>query len=219
MEQVSRRARPRRSAAETYQREFAVLSGFCARSLVMTEDGPQPLEWIAVGDKVLTRDAGFQPVLWVEHNKLSMSTLQHLPELAPVRVERGAFDDDLPNRDMMLSPSQLIYVERTFDKDSDDGVLIAADVLAPRLVPIERPKAERVNYVSLLLDGHHLIQVEGVWAGSLFIADAANNLPDSDPICTQLRDRVMEPVAPILPREDSQVFLANKNASLLHKRA
>lgn len=219
MRERSRRAGPRLSAAETYQREFAVLSGFCATSLVTTEDGPTALEWIAPGDKVLTRDAGYQPVLWVEHNKLSMSTLQHLPELAPVRIERGAFDHGLPTRDMLLSPSQLIFVERSLTEPNGDGVLIAADVLAPRVVPAERPKAELVNYVSLLLDGHHLVQVEGAWAGSLFIADAASNLPEADPICERLQESVMKPAAPILSREASDTFLTRRNAAAMQKRA
>lgn len=178
-----------------------------------------PLEWVAQGDRVLTRDSGYQPILRIEHTRLSMATLRHLPELAPVKIECSALDHDLPTRDIVLSPSQLVYVDRDPVQPGRGGVLMPADVFAPRVEPKERPKSEQVNYVSILLNGHHMIQIEGAWVGSLFIADIASDLHPHDPMFQGMTKGEMVPVAPILRRSDAIAFLRSRNAPKTRKSA
>ena len=178
-----------------------------------------PLEWLGRGDRVLTRDAGYKPVLRIEHTRLSMATLKHLPELAPVKIEAGALDHELPSRDLHLSPSQLVYVDRDPAQPGAGGVLVPADAVAPRLDPTSRPKAELINYVSVLLDGHHLIQIEGAWVGSFFIADIGHDLHPDDPMLVGVSNGYMTPAAPILRRKDADAFLSRRRSHVERRLA
>jgi len=44
---------------------FTITSGIAAGTTLLTQSGIVPVESIAVGDKVITRDRGLQPVRWV----------------------------------------------------------------------------------------------------------------------------------------------------------
>lgn len=168
-------------------REFAVLAGAVSTAMIETDDGPIPLDWIACGDRVLTRDAGFQTVLWVARTPLDIAFMRAYPEVGPVTLEKGLLGKGCPVVDLVVSPSQLVPLH-----DPDLGqVLVSADVIAEPIYPSSRQKRERFTYVNVLLDKHHLIRVQGTWMGSLFTADL-----DTDN-CT---DGHMHPVAPIVSR-------------------
>ncbi|MGO4914152.1 Hint domain-containing protein [Pseudogemmobacter sp. W21_MBD1_M6] len=38
------------------------MTGFTAGTMITTLDGLIPVEWLRAGDRILTRDRGFQPV-------------------------------------------------------------------------------------------------------------------------------------------------------------
>ena len=67
------------------------------------------------------------------------------------------------------------------------------------------------TYVSVLLPAHHLIEVNGMWMGSLFVADMAADVLPTDPVRAGLAAEVMEPVAPIIARVDAARFLAARD--------
>lgn len=167
--------------------EFAVLSGVASTAIIDTEDGRIPLDWIACGDRVLTRDAGYQTVRWVARTVLDVATLQKYPEVAPVIVHADTFGDHGPEVDLVTSPSQLFPCARA------DGteVLISADVVGEPVYPSLRRRDERFVYMNVLLDTHALIRVDGVWVGSVYTGDLEG---DGD------ADGPMTPVAPILER-------------------
>ncbi len=195
------------------------MAGFDPLAGVMTDDGPTPLEWIGEGDRVLTKSGTYEPVLWVERSRLTMGAIRDLPELAPVRIERGALDDDTPDRHMFVSPSQLLFVRRNLNDPSGDGVFVPASVVGHQVDPALRPAAEEISYVSLLLPSHHMIEVDGAWMGSLFLADLALELEPDDPVRASLSADVMEPAAPILGRQAAMQFLATRAAMASRKSA
>ncbi len=176
-------------------REFAVLSGAVSTAIVETEDGPIPLDWIACGDRVLTRDAGFQPVRWIARTPLDIAFLRTYPEVAPVTLPGGLFGNGSPIVDLVVSPSQLVPLTGV----DGDEVLISADVVGEPIYPMSRPKSERFTYVNVLLDGHHLICVQGAWMGSLFTADLGRADDEAGE---------MIPLAPIVSRSDALTLWA-----------
>lgn len=219
MDELARRRRPRRHAGRTFKRDFAVLAGFDPTASVMTDEGPTPLEWIGTGDRVLTKGGTYEPVLWVERSRLHMGAIRDLPELAPVRIERGTLEEDVPDRHMFVSPSQLLFVHRDPADPTSDGVLVPACTVGEQVDPALRPAAEQITYVSLLLPAHHVMQVDGAWMGSLFLADLALELGPDDPFRGSLSADVMEPAAPILGRQEALQFLATRSANAAGRTA
>ena len=83
--------------------------------------------------------------------------------------------------------------------------------------PVQGALLGRINHV--LLPAHHLIQVDGAWMGSLFLADLAADLGTDDPMWAAFGGHVMEPVAPILGRRAAVQFLAPRAAAQAGKSA
>ncbi|MEL7091974.1 MAG: Hint domain-containing protein [Pseudomonadota bacterium] len=219
MDNSARRTHPRRIAGDSARREQAVLSGFDPAAMVMTEDGPVPFEWLAVGDRLLTRDGGYQPVIWMDRSRLTIGEMREYPEYAPVRIQRGILDADLPLRSLYVSPQQLVHVSRDPQNMSGNGVLIAADHICDPVDIQDHPAAEVITYVSVMLPAHHLIHVEGTWMGSLFTADLGAELPPTCPVKNALAADSMQPVAPILSRDDARQFIALRGQTNARRHA
>ena len=185
----------------------------------MTDEGPLPIEWLSTGDKLWTRDGGYQPILWMDRTRLSMAELRELPQLAPVELPESLVAPDQPHHKVRVSPSQLVFFTRRPGDANCGGVLIEANMLEPSVNPMDRRNSDEVVYVSILLPAHHLIQVEGLWMGSLFLADLAADLEETDRLRAGLDAPVMEPVAPILDRNDALNFLTQRNQFTAYKRA
>ncbi|MEO1778208.1 MAG: Hint domain-containing protein [Pseudomonadota bacterium] len=207
MNELARRRHPRLRVGMEFDREYAVLAGFCPSATVMSDDGPLPLEWLSEGDRVLTRDSGYQPVLWIERTRMTRRMLTAVPELAPVQIAPGTFGATQPDRTLNVSPSQLVFVERDPTVRGGQGVLLPANELGSAAAAGSHPRP--ATYVSILLPGHHLMQINGVWMGSLFLADLAADLLPSDPMRAALDDEVMQPAAPIISRQDAARFLVS----------
>lgn len=172
-----------------FEREFAVLAGLPPTTVVTTEDGPAPLDWLAVGDRVLTQDMGFQTIRLIERTTLFMRDLTDLPEFAPVYLKADTLASGVPARDLLVSPRQLCLTAHL-----DQKVLVPAQALGTQIDPALYPKRSRVEYVSLLFDNHHLIECDGMAFGSVFVADLCFGLT-APPIRS---DGPMRPAAPIL---------------------
>lgn len=187
-------------------REFAVLSGAVSTAMIDTEDGLVPLDWIAVGDRVLTRDAGYQPVRWIACTPVDNPFLRAFPEVSPVTVPADQFGEGCPSHDLILSPSQLLPLSGV----KQGEVLVSADVVGDPIYPECRSRREKYTYVNVLLDEHHLVRVEGAWMGSLFTADLGSDADDS---------AVMTPLAPILDRAAALTLWAGLAYSAMQRRA
>lgn len=219
MDELARRRRPRRYESDKLKREYAVLAGFDPSTTVVTDNGPTPLEWLNEGDRVKTFGGGFEPVLWIDRTRIEMGKLRDLPELAPVMIRQGTLDDGLPERHIVVSPSQLIYMRRDPTQPNGEGVLVPASALGTRIDPRSRPAKELVTYVSVLLPAHHLMHVDGALAGSLFLADLALTFDSDDPVFAALEADVMEPAVPIVSRHDAPWFLKSRNMKAIGQTA
>ena len=58
-----------------------------------------------------------QTVTWLGHRRISLAAHPQPETVAPIRIERDAFADGMPHRDLLVSPDHAIFV---------DGVLICA---------------------------------------------------------------------------------------------
>lgn len=179
------------------ERTFAVLAGLPPSLVVTTEDGPAPLDWLAVGDRVLTRDAGFQPVRLIERTRMTMKDLVDVPDFAPVLLPADCVSPGGPAQDLLVSPHQLCLIGKP-----DGEALVPARALGQQIDPKARRLFLRINYVSILFDEHHLLELAGMFFGSLFTADLNVGLARC-PIGTE---QPMRPAAPIQQEVDEMVM-------------
>lgn len=139
---------------------------FVAGSLIDTDQGPKPVEQIAVGDLVLTRDNGYQVVKWVGNHAQTPASFAARPDLAAVLVDKGALSEGLPERDMRVSPWHrlLICGQRA------ELMFGEYEVLVPAIHLVGQPGITRETtpqtYVHLMFDDHQIIRADGAWSES-----------------------------------------------------
>lgn len=126
---------------------------FMPGTLIRTPDGEQTIESLTAGDLVLTSEGDAQPVLWIGRQTVSTVFADPLRVL-PVRITEGALDDNLPVRDLLVSPDHALLV---------DGVLIQAGALVNgTTIRRESNVPVTFTYYHVELADHALILAEGV---------------------------------------------------------
>lgn len=126
---------------------------FLTGSLIETEFGPQPIEHLQPGQRLVTLEAGrpaLRPVRWVGHR------LVNVPEQAdegdyPVRIRESAFGPGLPRRDLLLTAEHCLFVE---------GVLIPVRMLVNASSIRHDLSLRRFAVHHVELDRHSIILAE-----------------------------------------------------------
>lgn len=125
---------------------------FAAGTAISTPMGAVPVESLKAGDLVLTADGAVRPVRWLGRQTVSMRFGDPL-RVTPVRVKAGALDENVPSRDLVLSPDHALLV---------DGVLIHAGALVnASSVVRELDVPETFIYYHVELTDHSLVLAEG----------------------------------------------------------
>jgi Ca2+-binding RTX toxin-like protein len=180
-----------------------VIPCFTPGVTVDTRRGPVPVEEIRVGDRVLTRDNGFQTVRWVGRKTLGVAALLATPRLQPVVIRRDAFGPGVPARDLAVSRQHRMLIAGPAAQlhCGETEVLACAGHLGPRTMePVRSLRA--VTYLHILFDGHELIRANGCWTESFQpgrqVADAME---------AGVRDEIIE-IFPELGTGDGPAFAA-----------
>ncbi|WP_036712734.1 Hint domain-containing protein [Paracoccus sanguinis] len=143
---------------------------FAADAMIETERGPVAAGDLAVGDLVVTRDAGLQPIRWIGTRRLDAATLAAWPQMRPVRIRAGALGRGVPSADLDVSPQHRVLVrsriaQRMFGTDE---VLVAAkQLLQIEGIDVVADGAE-VTYVHFLFDDHQIVISNGAETESLY---------------------------------------------------
>jgi len=147
---------------------------FTPGTLIETKAGPLPVESLRVGQKVLTRDNGYQRIRWIGRRPLSAADLAANPALQPVLIRQGALGGGLPTADLRLSPQHrmLISAPRADLLFGEPEVLAAALHLVGQ-PGIERAACDSVSYIHLMFDAHEIILADGAWSESFQPGDGA----------------------------------------------
>jgi hypothetical protein len=126
---------------------------FYPGTLVATLTGPRAVETLGVGDMVLTHDGHAKPIRWMGRQTVSTVFVDPLRVL-PIRIAAGALADNMPQRDLLVSPDHALLL---------DGVLVQAGALVGLPgISRERRVPPRFTYHHVELADHSLILAEGV---------------------------------------------------------
>jgi len=131
-----------------------------AGTAVLTDRGEAAVETIQAGDTVITLVDGApvpQTVKWVGNRDLDLTRHPNRAAVAPIRIMRGALGDNLPHRDLILSPDHSLFI---------DGGLYPAKLLVNDMTIVRDMAAKSVSYHHIELEHHAVMVAEGVPAES-----------------------------------------------------
>ena len=135
--------------------------------MIDTRCGAVAVQDLRVGDRVLTRDNGFQTIRWIGRKSLGAAALAASPALRPVCIRRDAFGPGVPARDMVVSRQHRMLLTGTDVQlhMAETEVLACAGHLGPQSLRT-LPLVEEVTYLHILFDGHEIVRADGCWTES-----------------------------------------------------
>lgn len=154
---------------------------FTPGTQIATIGGLVPVDQLKVGDKVITRDNGYQEIRWIGRKRLSAGTLAMQPHLKPIMIRAGALGPDMPERDMMVSPQHrmLLTNAELMLHFGESEVLVPAKHLLDGK-GVSRADAKGVEYLHVLFDHHEVILADGTWTESFQPGDYSLGSLDSE---------------------------------------
>jgi hypothetical protein len=128
--------------------------------MIATPAGERAVETLAAGDLVLTAEGVAKPVRWLGSSTKSRIFSDPTSTL-PIRIKAGALGENLPTRDLLVSPGHAVLIE---------GVLVHASALVNGISVVRETATPTVfTYYHVELDSHEVLVAEGVGAESFLI--------------------------------------------------
>lgn len=160
--------------ANEYPLPFEDIPCFTRGTFIKTVDGDIPVEELAAGDFVITKDNGPQQIRWVGSRRLNSLDLLRKPNLRPIRITKGALGNFLPLYDLVVSPQHRILVRSKIVQRIFGCVEIL--VAAKDLMDIDGigiDLVDEVEYYHILLDRHEIVISNGAETESLYTGPQA----------------------------------------------
>jgi len=128
---------------------------FLRGTLISTPNGDVPIENLNIGDMVLTHGSGPMPIAWIGRSAHTLAIGSHDRGRAPICISFGALGNNLPEKDLWVSPRHCMLV---------DGALIPAECLVNGVTITQPPVSGPVEYFQLELDKHECVRAAGTWS-------------------------------------------------------
>lgn len=160
-----------RSSAPDRFADIASVSFFAGTHLTLAGGAQRRVEDLAVGDVLLTRDHGPQPIRWI-----GQQTRRAAGAAAPIRIAAGTLNTA---RDLRLSPQHRLFIWQRRDElgTGRSEVLVKAELLVNGTT-VTRDEGGHVDSYQIVFDGHEIIFAEGIAVESLLVtADIRARLP------------------------------------------
>lgn len=127
---------------------------FVRGTRIETDRGQRPVQSLRIGDRVWTRDHGYQPIRWV-----GRTLRPGIGRLAPVRIRAGALGNA---RDLLVSPQHRMLIrgwQASLMFDQPEVLVPAIGLVDGRMV--HSVPGGLVDYVHILFDRHEIVLAEG----------------------------------------------------------
>ncbi len=181
-----------------------VIPCFTPGTMIATPTGERAVEDLKVGDRVITRDNGIQEIRWSGAKDLSGSELAANDHLQPVLIQAGALGDNLPERDILVSPQHrmLLTTDQAAMYFEEREVLVAAKHLTI-LDGVDRVESSGTTYIHIMFDQHEVVLSNGTWSESFQPGDYT-----LDGIGKEQRDEILELFPELATQQGSEAYQA-----------
>ncbi len=125
---------------------------YCRGTRILTECGEVAVEELQIGDRLVTHAGLVRPIRCIGRRSYAGRFAAGNPDVLPVLIRAGALGDDIPRRDLFVSPLHAMYL---------DGMLFPAAVLVNGLSIVQEQSVDQVDYLHIELDTHDVILAEG----------------------------------------------------------
>ncbi|MEP1943224.1 MAG: cadherin-like domain-containing protein, partial [Sulfitobacter sp.] len=186
---------------------------FTPGTLIATPKGERKVEDLEVGDRIITRDNGMQEIRWVGRREMSGEELNAKEHLRPVLIQKGALGNDLPERDMMVSPQHRVLVanDKTALYFEEREVLVAAKHLTD-LDGVDVVEVSHTSYIHIMFDQHEVILSDGTWTESFQPGDMSlAGVGDAS------REEILELFPELATREGIEAYAAARKSLKKHE--
>ncbi|KGM88119.1 RTX toxin [Roseovarius mucosus DSM 17069] len=132
---------------------------FCRGTRIACANGEIAVEDLNVGDRVITRDHGYQKIRWI-----GRTTVKAHVEIAPIRIRKGVLQNV---RDLRISPNHRVLLKGPMLELllGHTEVLVPAKYLVDGETILREPPGD-VEYFHILFDCHELVLSEQCWTES-----------------------------------------------------
>ena len=133
--------------------------------ITLATGAQKKIEELQVGDRILTRDDGIQPIRWI-----GQSTVRATGAMAPILIREAALNNA---HDLIVSPDHRLFIYQRNDAlgTGCPEVLVKARHLVNGETVLQQ-QGGFVDYFQILFDRHHIIYAEGIAAESMYLDHA-----------------------------------------------
>ncbi|MCG6903752.1 MAG: Hint domain-containing protein [Rhodobacter sp.] len=142
----------------------SAFSALARGTIIATEEGPIAIEDLLPGMRVETRDAGFQPLMWIGTITIApQMPLAHMPARL-FRIPVDSFGPSRPMPDLMLAPhARLLHRSpKLLDIVHDDSALTPITAFEDGYSVIRVAPASPVSVYHLAFADHHILRANGL---------------------------------------------------------
>ncbi|MEM9638146.1 MAG: Hint domain-containing protein [Pseudomonadota bacterium] len=183
-------------------------------TMIRTQDGEIPVEWLETSDMVLTRDHGYQPIVWIGRTRMAPGYFMQYPDERPVCVPAGALSRNCPTHDLHVTGDHRIL----FTSARAELLYSSNEVLAPAKAWVDSGRAFQItptrNYTitHIACANHQVILAQGAWVETMFPGpETLRRLSpeDHDRLASALGKEVMDQATarPCVTRNEARLLL------------
>ena len=77
--------------------------------MIQTKRGQKKVEKLKIGDKVMTMSGEARPIKWIGRRSYGRRFIMGRKDILPICIKAGALDDNVPKRDLWISPNHAMY--------------------------------------------------------------------------------------------------------------
>jgi autotransporter passenger strand-loop-strand repeat protein len=166
-------------------------------TLIATEHGEVPVERLAIGDDVLTASGVSRPIKWIGTRAYAGRFIMGRKDILPVCFKAGALGENVPKRDLWISPHHAMYFE-----NQSGGVLIEARDLVNGASIVQAEQADEVEYFHIELETHDVILAEGALSETFVDDESRGMFHNAYEYSALYTDEEMTPARYCAPRLD-----------------
>jgi hypothetical protein len=188
---------------------LSTVACFCRGTLILTSAGEVPVEELAIGDRVINASRAIRPIKWIGRRSYTPRFAWRQKHLLPVCIKADALADEIPRRDLWISPNHALYLEGALIEVGD--LINGVSIVQPAAVE------EPIEYFHVELHDHDLIIAERTIVESYIDDDNRNLFHNADEYRTLYPGTGNLPTKYCVPRlaegssvQNARNFIANR---------